>query len=217
MKKGNNVRLRNDGRYEARYKKERNADGSIKYGYCYGKTYEEAVEKRDYQVRQLKKRYKPKMNLLILGAGAQGGEIYDIAINLRIFNDIAFLDDDPNIENTIGKWEEAEKLVEEYPIAIVAVADKTIRKSWMAKLESYGYIIPTLVHPTAYVPEGVSIGYGSVVSARTTISTGVKIGTGCIVTSGSTIPKKTIIPDWSYYLFDKNIEDYHEEYHFSSK
>ena len=31
------------------------------------------------------------------------------------------------------------------------------------KLEDYGFIIPTLVHPTAYVPEGVSIGYGSVI------------------------------------------------------
>ena len=212
MKKGDNVRLRKDGRYEARYIKYRNDDGSLKYGYCYGKTYEEAVEKRDFQMRQWNNVKKRKMNLLILGAGAQGGEVYDVAYSLRIFSKISFLDDNPLTENTIGKWSDAKQLVDEYPIAIVAVADKKIRKSWMEKLENYGFIIPTLVHPTAYVPEGVGIGYGSVIAARTTIAPGVSIGIGCVVTSGSTIQKKAILPDWSYYLFDKNIEDYHEEY-----
>ena len=217
MRKGDNVRLRKDGRYEARYIKYRNADGSLKYGYCYGKTYEEAVENRDYQMRQWNSAKKRKMNLLILGAGAQGGEVYDVAYNLRIFSKIAFLDDNPLIENTIGKWSDAKRLVDEYPIAIVAVADRAIRKAWMEKLEDYGFIIPTLVHPTAYVPDGVSIGYGSVIAARTTVAPGVSIGVGCVVTSGSTIQKKAVIPDWSYYLFDKNIEDYHEEYQICSE
>lgn len=44
-KRGENIYRRKDGRWEARYKKGRRQDGTICYGYCYGKTYREAKEK----------------------------------------------------------------------------------------------------------------------------------------------------------------------------
>ena len=212
LKSGDNVRLRSDGRYEARYQTGRDVNGTIIYGCCYGKTYEEAVEKRDYQLMIAAKKKRKKMNLLILGAGAQGLEILDIAKNLRLFSKIDFLDDNPQLTNVIGKWKDVGKFAEEYPIAIIAVADEEIRRVWMERITDMGFIIPTLVHPTAYVPEGTWIGEGSVICARSTIATGVSIGKGCIVTSGSTVPKSTKIPDWGYFDFDKCITGYHEEY-----
>lgn len=45
MAKGENIFRRRDGRWEARYIKGRELSGKIKYGYCYGKTYQEAKEK----------------------------------------------------------------------------------------------------------------------------------------------------------------------------
>ena len=45
MANGENVFLRKDGRFEARYRKGRDAKGRLVYGFCYGKTYEEAREK----------------------------------------------------------------------------------------------------------------------------------------------------------------------------
>jgi len=212
LKKGDNIRLRADGRYEARYIKSRDENGKINYGCCYGKTYEEAEEKRDYQLQRMKKPKRREMNLLVLGAGAQGLEIYEIAKNLRIFSKIDFLDDNPNAKGAIGRWADAEDYLEDYPIAIIAVADKKLRYTWMKKIERMGFIIPTLVHPTAYVPEGTEIGIGTVICARSTIATGVTIGEGCIVTSGSTVPKRTVIPDWGYFDFDQCIADYHEKY-----
>lgn len=47
MRTGSNIRQRADGRYEARYTKARDERGRIIYGYCYGKTYEEAAGKRE--------------------------------------------------------------------------------------------------------------------------------------------------------------------------
>lgn len=44
-KKGENIFNRKDGRWEARYEKGRHPDGSIIYGFCYGKSYHEAREK----------------------------------------------------------------------------------------------------------------------------------------------------------------------------
>lgn len=45
MEKGENIFKRKDGRWEARYVRERELAGKIKYGFCYGKTYREAKEK----------------------------------------------------------------------------------------------------------------------------------------------------------------------------
>lgn len=44
-KKGENIYKRKDNRWEARYIKGYNLDGTARYGYCYGKTYREAKQK----------------------------------------------------------------------------------------------------------------------------------------------------------------------------
>lgn len=205
MRTGDNVRLRSDGRYEARYIKSRDEDGKPIYGYCYGKTIDEAKEKRDYQ---LQKQTKPKeMNLLILGAGSHGLDVYEIAKSLRIFNKIDFLDDDSENDRAIGSWEKAKRMIDDYPLAVVAVGDEDIRREWTLKLGTMGYIIPTLIHPTAFIPEDTEIGNGTVICARATIGTSVKIGKGCIVTSGSNVPRRTRIPDWQQFEFDKIIRE----------
>lgn len=212
MKTGDNVRLRADGRYEARYKKGRLPNGKIQYGYCYGKTIEEAEEKRDYELNRLAKKNRRELNLLILGAGDHGLETLEIARSLRIFSKISFLDDNVVRENVIGKWQDVLNFKEEYPVAIVAVGDEEVRYKWMTRIQNLGFIVPTLIHPTAFISEGATVGVGSVICARTTIAAGVKIGVGCIVSSGSTISKKQIVPDWGYYLFDKCILNYQREY-----
>lgn len=202
MKNGDNVRLRSDGRYEARYKKGRDESGKLIYGYCYGRTEEEAIEKRDYQLD--KKSLNKKMNLLILGAGIHGLEVKEIAKELRVFSKIDFLDDDfRKKEQVIGEWKDYRLFLEEYPVAIVAVGGEQIRKEWTKKIQMTGFIIPTLIHPSAYISDGVHIGEGSVVCAQATIATGSSIGKGCIVSSGARIPIKTKVPDWCYFDYDK--------------
>ena len=44
-RKGENIYKRKDGRWEARYHKSRNADGSIRYGYVYARSYTEVKNK----------------------------------------------------------------------------------------------------------------------------------------------------------------------------
>ena len=50
MRKGENIYLRKDGRWEGRYSKGRKHNGKIKYGYVYGKTYSE-VKKKLYPLK----------------------------------------------------------------------------------------------------------------------------------------------------------------------
>lgn len=55
-KRGENIRKRTDGRWEARYKKGRKADGSIIYGYVYAKKYSEVKQKRNEVLYALEQR-----------------------------------------------------------------------------------------------------------------------------------------------------------------
>lgn len=54
-RKGENIRKRKDGRWEARYIKGRNPDGSIRYGYIYARKYSEVKLKRDMALRNIDK------------------------------------------------------------------------------------------------------------------------------------------------------------------
>ena len=196
MRTGENIRLRQDGRYEARYEKGRNAEGKIIYGYCYGQTYEEAEEKRNNMLAS--KFCEREMNLLILGAGSHGEEVCEIANSIRIFGKIRYLDDVKTGDEIIGKWSDATKLVNEYPIAIPAVGDRLLRRSTQKKLADMGFIVPVLIHPTAVVSAKATIGPGSVICASAIVDVGAKVGRGCIVSAGATVGRDAVLADWSF-------------------
>ena len=195
MRTGKNIRLRQDGRYEARYIKERDADGKIRYGYCYGRTYEEAETKRDEFLRKTKTMR--ELNLLILGAGSHGHEVMELAQELRIFRKISFLDD-IYPERAIGPCKDFEQYLDEYPVAIPAIGDTEMRKRWMEELMNAGFVIPTLIHPTAIISSSAEVGNGTVICARATIAPGVCIGKGCIISGGATVDRGVVLADWSY-------------------
>lgn len=195
MRIGNNIRLRKDGRYEARYIKGRNSQNGIVYGYAYGKTYEEAQEKREALLRQMKPMR--QLSLLILGAGSHGQEVMELAQSLRIFHKIDFLDDaKPDI--AIGTCDDCAKYLPEYPVAIPAVGNTELRKRWMNALVDAGFVIPTLIHPTAVVSQSAEIGQGTVICARATVGPRGILGKGCIISSGATVDRNVVLDDWSY-------------------
>ena len=199
MRTGSNIRLRSDGRFEARYEKDRTPDGKIVYGYCYAKTREEAEEKKNKALAALSKQPLAKqMNLLILGAGGQGQVVKELAQDVGIFKRIAFLDDDPNNPYAMDICDNCWKYVDEYPIAVPSVGNNVLRQRWIEMLVRYGFILPTLVHSTATVSPSAEIGYGTVVEAKVTISANAKIGMGCIISSGAIIERNVTIPDWTH-------------------
>ena len=195
MRTGNNIRLRKDGRYEARYIKERTPQGRIVYGYCYGQTYEEAEAKREAHLHPMQ--LMKEMNLLILGAGSHGQEVMELAQSLRVFRKICFLDD-ARPDLAIGPCCEFSKYLAEFPVAIPAVGDTELRKRWMCELVNAGFVIPMLIHPTAVVSQSAQIDSGTVICARATIGPGAKLGKGCIISSGVTVDRNVVMRDWIY-------------------
>lgn len=193
MRTGENIRLRKDGRYEARYIRARDESGKIIYGYCYGRSYDEAAAKRDailhreYPMREL--------NLLILGSGSHGQEVKELAQNLRVFRKISFLDD-IYPERAIGPCKDFERYLSEYLVAIPAIGDAEVRMRWMKELVASGFVIPTLIHPTAIISPSAEVGNGTVICARATVGPNAVIGKGCIIASGATIDRNVVISNW---------------------
>ena len=61
MRTGENIYKRKDGRWEARYHKGRKEDGRIRYGSCYGKTYQEAKFRMEQAKRELEQGVRPAL------------------------------------------------------------------------------------------------------------------------------------------------------------
>lgn len=192
MRRGDNIRKRADGRYEARYPKGRSPEGRLLYGCCYGRTYEEAAEKREEALRRgVRAR---ELNLLILGAGSHGQEVWELAQRLNVFRKAAFLDDDLSKPGVLGPCAALGRWAEEYPVAVPAVGDKALRMRWLGELARAGFVLPVLVHPDATVSPSAELGYGTVVCARAAVGSGAEIGPGCIIASGATIERYAALP-----------------------
>lgn len=194
MRTGGNIRQRADGRFEARYIKGRNEAGRAVYGYCYGRTLEEAARKREEALRWAVSAR--ELNLLILGAGSHGQEVWELAESLRVFRKIAFLDDaKPGV---LGPCERLGQYMERYPVAIPAVGDRAVRMRWMGELAAAGFILPVLIHPSATVSPSAEVDSGTVICARAVIGAGAKVGRGCIISSGATLDRGVVISDGSH-------------------
>jgi len=128
-----------------------------------------------------------QMNLLILGAGSQGPVVREIAEAIGIFDEIAFLDDNPNNQLAIGPLREAEKLKKRFPMAVVSFGDSRLREHWMNTCESLGYILPTLIHPSATISPAAAMERSVVVEARCIVSAGAVIGRGALLSGASVI------------------------------
>lgn len=122
--------------------------------------------------------------LLIIGAGGHGKVVAEIAEALD-YSDVAFIDDISPI--AIGTTSELENFKKDYPEAFVGIGNNKIRAEWILKLQEYGYHIPTLIHPSAYISKTAEIGIGTVVEPKAIVNTNSKIEDGCIISVGSIV------------------------------
>lgn len=134
------------------------------------------------------------MKLLIIGAGGHGHVVKEVAEATQRYELIDFIDD--NSKQAVGNVSDAEELHSEYDSAFVGIGNNSLREKMIAKLERIGYIIPVLIHPSAYVSESAEIGEGSVIEPRAIVNANVKIGRGCIISVGAIIDHDVVIGDY---------------------
>ena len=179
---------RNEGRWEARYKKGVDENGRALYASVYAKTREEVIEKRKLKIGLMSpdEASLHEMNLLILGAGMHGRDVYEIAYSLHVFKKISFLDDNAVGDNIIGKCTEALRFKREYPCAFVAIGDNKKRRKYAEILKNCGFLMPSIVSPAASISSKATIGEGVAILPQVTVSEAT-IGDFCILASNSLV------------------------------
>ena len=141
-----------------------------------------------------------KENLLIIGAGGHGKVVADIALKMKKWKRIFFLDDNSNIKScmgieVIGNFTDIKKYIKNYDV-IVGIGNNRIRKELQSYLESLGASIPVLIHPQAVIGTDVYMDCGTVVMAGAVINSSTRIGKGCIINTGSTIDHDNVLGDF---------------------
>jgi sugar O-acyltransferase (sialic acid O-acetyltransferase NeuD family) len=129
--------------------------------------------------------------LIIIGACGQGKVVADIAIILKQWKTIAFLDDNETIKScmgypVIGKTNDFSFYIQDSDF-FVAIGNNMTRETVTQDIEkSYGNIV-TLIHPSAIIGSFVEIGKGTAIMAGTVINADTTIGKGCIINTSSMI------------------------------
>jgi len=146
------------------------------------------------------------MNLLIIGAGSFAAEVEEMA-RLLSYDNIAFLDDKYNgsketakCNPVIGNISALSSFKGRYQNAIVAMGNNENRMKFTKELLKFGYNIPILVHPTAFVSPDAELEAGCMVRTHAVISRYVHLGKACIVNVGALIDHDCVIGDGSHIL-----------------
>ena len=191
---------RKEGRWEARFKTGVDGNGKAVYRSVYAKTRDEVLAKRKAILGEEDPESlatNVRLNLLILGAGTHGHDVYEIAKSMHIFYKISFLDDNITGENIIGKCADILDFKKQYPCAFVAIGDNSKRKKYANILRDYRFLIPSLVSPAANISSKAEIGEGVAILPQATVSE-AKICDFCILASNSVVNGGAELSEFSH-------------------
>lgn len=140
--------------------------------------------------------------LLILGAGGHARVVAETALCSGAASYISFLDDRcigtdklPPVLGwpLIGPLTKAQDpaLRAQFPAAVVAIGHAATRLYWIEQLQSAGYMLPVLIHPTAWISPSAQIGPACVVFAQAAVQAQATIGIGSILNTACSVDHGT--------------------------
>ncbi len=138
--------------------------------------------------------------LIIIGASGHGKVIADIALCLKKYDSIAFLDDNNSSSEVMGipvmgKTGDFLSYVETSDI-IVAIGNAGIRRQWVEKLHAHNICVPVLTHPHSVIGTNVILGAGTVVMAGAVINPDAVIGEGCIINTCASVDHDCVLENY---------------------
>jgi len=137
----------------------------------------------------------------IYGAGGHGRVVASI-LKARQVPVVGFFDDGCQPGATIGgvpvlgdRFDLTQKHRERITAVYLAIGDNLIRLQLLDVMRREGLPIPPLVHPRAWVEEGVWIGDGCVVAMGAMVATEASIGQACILNTGCCLEHEAVLGD----------------------
>lgn len=135
------------------------------------------------------------MRLIILGAGGYGRTVADVAAQTGQFDEISFLDDNSAARGVIGKCAEYERFCDGQTAFYPAFGNNEGRLKWLYRLREACCVIPTIIHPTAYVSPTTRIEAGTVILPHAIVNTGCEVKAGCIVNCGAIVDHGCVLEE----------------------
>ena len=133
------------------------------------------------------------MKLIILGSGGFGRTVADVAEQLGLYSNIAFLDD--NSPDALGKCGDFLRFAQEDTEFYPAFGNNQLRVSWIHKLQSHNCCVSTLVHPRAYVSPKATLAEGTVVLPGAIVNTNTVVGVGGIINCGAIVDHDCVLQE----------------------
>jgi|TARA_Y100000310_G_scaffold343838_1_gene453393 UDP-perosamine 4-acetyltransferase len=144
-----------------------------------------------------------KNDILVVGAGGHCRTVLSIISHYRDLNVVGIADrDKENVGEKIldhevkYSWEDFQDVYEEgVSYAAIAVGDNKERNNLFTQLEGMGFIMKTLIHPSASIDDTVTIGVGCTICMGVIIGPSVTIGDNCVIYTGAIIDHEVAIDD----------------------
>lgn len=142
-----------------------------------------------------------KGRLLILGASGHGKVAGDCARAADLWSELVFFDDRWPTLQDCGPWRvmgTVESLLNQAQPgdqAFVAIGHAETRLDLLQRIASAGIEIATIIHPSAVVSTGATLGTGCLVVAGAVVNIQALVGLGCIINTGATVDHDSVLGD----------------------
>ena len=134
--------------------------------------------------------------LVIIGTGGHGRVIADLAVKNRYTN-ICFIDDYATGAclgfPIIGTCDHIEDENDGETDFIIGIGNNAIRKEIS---EKHNVNWATIIHPSAQIAVGVSIGKGTAIMACAVVNACASVGNHCIINTGAVVEHDNMIDDY---------------------
>lgn len=138
--------------------------------------------------------------LAILGASGHGKVVAEIALASKGWQQVVFYDDAWPQKQQNGQFQivgNTQRLVEleNKPEVVVGIGDNQIRLRKQEELISAGFVVATVIHPTAVVSATAKISAGTVIMPGAVVNADVHIATACIINSNAVVEHDCVLAD----------------------
>jgi len=145
-----------------------------------------------------------KKKIILLGGGGHCKSVIDVIEQQGEFEVAGIVDKKELVGTTvlgyevIGCDDDLEQLRWKYEYGLVSVGhikSNSLRVKLFEKLKLFGFKIPTIISPFAYVSKHSSVGGGTVVMHGVIINANAKVGKNCIINSKALIEHDVVVKD----------------------
>lgn len=135
------------------------------------------------------------MPMYVVGAGGLGRETLDATLAAGLAID-AFIDTNLAGQRVRGLPVIDEDQAEPGAEYVIGIADPSLRRPLVTRLESRGLVARTVIHPRAIIGPETALAAGCIVLGQAHVSSGIRIGAHCNVQYNATVGHDSVLEDY---------------------